>query len=106
MEQSIKSILESKINTLKNQKADIEKQLQFLNEQLFILEDAIKKNESNLNFEKFLSNMEKYVYYNNKWMTHSEFMSLQPINPKTLYAKLIKESFGDYMQKIPVKDLK
>jgi hypothetical protein len=68
MEQSITtidneiSILESKINTLKNQKAEMQKLLKFPNEQLFIQEfkDAIKKNEYSYNFE---SNYTYDVYY-------------------------------------------
>jgi hypothetical protein len=50
--------------------------------------------------------MENYVYYNNRWMPILEFISLQPKNPKTLYAELIKETFDDYMQKFPTKYLK
>jgi hypothetical protein len=53
-----------------------------------------------------MEKMENYVYYNNRWMPLMEFMSLQPKNPKTLYAELIKEVFGDYMKKISLKDLK
>jgi hypothetical protein len=53
-----------------------------------------------------MEKMENYVYYNNRWMTQLEFMSLQPKNPKTLLSKLIKEILGDYMKKIHLKDLK